>query len=399
METKLSYKDLYPQNKNGTLATSLDREHSPFKILAHSELLRKYVAGEKVAPLHIRIGLTNSCNIRCKFCNFHSENEVEFYNAFDFKDSIETDAVIEFLKEFYNQGGRAVTFCGSGECTIHPGYRQICYEAHRYGLKIGIITNGTMLGTKEIRNCIADTHTWIRIGMNAGKAETFEKITSCQKKSVFTDMFSSVKYLRTHASEPDFKAGLNYVITMDNYQEIVDATRLAKESFANYIRFEPEFYTALAHATIYPKLMEINELLMQAKCFEDETFEVSIPKLDRGPMDRTEKIEGDFKNCHYRNFVLALGADGCLYPCPQIHLNDKYCMGNVIKEGYENWINSGKKEEWFENNSDRRELCKTCFYRPQNELLECIVNGKLNLDEVLSEYEENHRDTLHADFV
>jgi radical SAM additional 4Fe4S-binding domain len=121
--------------------------------------------------------------------------------------------------------------------------------------------------------------------------------------------------------------------------------------------------------------------------------------LDRGPMDRTEKIEGDFKNCHYRNFVLALGADGCLYPCPQIHLNDKYCMGNVIKEGYENWINSGKKEEWFENNSDRRELCKTCFYRPQNELLECIVNGKLNLDEVLSEYEENHRDTLHADFV
>lgn len=284
MENKLSYNDLYPQNHNGALATKLDEQHSPFKILAHPELLKKYIKGEKVNPLHIRMGLTNACNIRCKFCNFHSENESAFYNAFDFKDSNSTQSIIRFMHEFYENGGRAVTFCGSGECTIHSGFKEICYECKKIGLQIGIITNGIMLRHDDIRECIAKTHTWVRIGMNAGSAKTYQIITGHQKTDAFDTMLDSVKYLHNNAIDEEFKIGLNFVITLDNYAEIVTATKLAKEAGADYIRFEPEFYTSLAHATIYPKLKEINNLLLEAKTYIKNDFEVSIPKLDRGPI-------------------------------------------------------------------------------------------------------------------
>ena len=399
MENKLSYNDLYPQNHNGTLETKLDEQHSPFKILAHPELLKKYINGDNVNPLHIRMGLTNACNIRCKFCNFHSENESSFYNAFDFKDSNSTKSIISFMHEFYENGGRAVTFCGSGECTIHPGFKEICYECKKIGLQIGIITNGIMLRHNDIRECIAKTHTWVRIGMNAGNAKTYQLITGHQNADAFSLMLDSVRYLHNNAIDKEFKIGLNFVITLDNYTEIVSATKLAKEAGADYIRFEPEFYTSLAHATIYPKLKEINHLLLEAETYIGNDFEVSIPKLDRGPMDNTNKIEGDFIKCHYCNFVTALGSDGFMYPCPQIHLNEKYRMGNAVKVGYSEWVKSGEKEVWMSEHLDRTQMCKTCFYRPQNELIEYLVTKKLDLEDVLKEYRENHLKTLHKNFV
>lgn len=399
MESERSYKELYPQNHNGTLATKLDEQHSPFKVLAHPELLQKYINGEKVNPLHIRMGLTNSCNIRCNFCNFHSEKESEFYNAFDYKDSNSTQTIIQFMHEFYENGGRAVTFCGSGECTIHPGFKEICYECKKIGLQIGIITNGIMLQHEDIRRCIAETHTWVRIGMNAGTADTYQKITGYRNKEAFYTMMDSVKYLHDNAIDEEFKVGLNFVITLDNYSEIVTATKLAKEAGADYIRFEPEFYTSLAHATIFSKLKEINELLIEAETYIDEHFEVSIPKLDRGPMDQTENVEGDFTKCHYCNFVTALGSDGYMYPCPQIHLNERYRMGNAVTDGYSQWVEKGEKEEWTRKHEDRRKMCKTCFYRPQNELIEYLISGKLNFESVLEEYTASHPKTLHKNFV
>lgn len=400
METvkKQSYKEVYPQNPDGTAKASLDRAHSPFKILAHPELIMKYAAGEKIHPIHIRMGITNKCNLRCNFCNFHSDNEKSFYDAFNYNDMLKTEEVKSFLKAFHENGGKAVTFCGSGECTIHPGYKEICYSAYEDGLKIGLITNGSMFGNKDMLECIAKTHTWVRIGLNAGSAKNYTRIVHF-RESAFNDIFESVKYFVENAVAKDFKIGLNFVVTLENYHEIVEAVRLAKVANAHYVRFEPEFYTALAHETIYEKIETINKLFVMAKGMEDEKFEVSIPKLNRGPMIDTDKVEGDFKKCHYSSFVTALGADGYMYPCPQIHLGMKYQMGSAIVNGYDSWLLSGQREAWEKENMDRTQYCKTCFYRPQNELLEWILDGKLNAEAVINEYNKDNEETLHKYFV
>ncbi|MCK1384089.1 radical SAM protein [Bradyrhizobium sp. 21] len=387
-----------PENPDHLPGVSLDESHSPLKVLAHSDLLRKFVEGESFNPVHMRIGITGACNMRCNFCNFHSSYETQFYDRFSYKDSIATDKAVVLMRQFALNGGRAVTFCGSGECTTHPGYVEICQQAFGKGLRLGLITNGTRLHKSDVADCIKQTHTWVRIGMNAGTPETFARITHHRPES-FGRLLGAIRDLRVNAADPEFRIGLNYVITLENYAEVTEAARLAGESGAHYVRFEPEFYSALGHETIEQRMDEIAERLRRAAEYQTTEFEVSIPKLVRGPMDQSDNVEGDFKHCHYSRFVTAVGADGHLYPCPQVHLNERYRIGDVVDLGYETVLSGGPREVWEASNPMRTDLCKTCFYRPQNELLELLKRGDIQLEEALRGYQLAVPDTLHADFV
>ncbi|MBM7168580.1 radical SAM protein [Streptomyces sp. G44] len=387
-----------PQNRAGLPLVSLDQAHSPQKVLAHGELLRRFVAGLEIKPVHMRIGIMGACNMRCDFCNFHSPNEEQFYDLFSFKDSIATDKAVTLLREFAANDGRAVTFCGSGECTIHPGYTDICRAGHAAGLRVGLITNGSRLGRPKVADCVAETHTWVRIGLNAGTEATFDDITH-DREQTFSRFVGAVGRLRESAVDPDFRIGFNYVITLRNHREIVRAAHVARESGAHYVRFEPEFYSALGHETIASVMPEIAEALTTAAALSTEAFEVSVPKLDRGPMDQVEEVEGDFEHCHYSRFVTAVGADGNLYPCPQVHLNSRYLIGNVVEQGYAEVLEGGPRAAWEASNPRRTDLCKSCFYRPQNELLELLRRGRIRLDEALDAYALEAPGTLHGDFV
>jgi radical SAM protein with 4Fe4S-binding SPASM domain len=377
---------------------SLDQAHSTEKVMAHEELLRRFVAGQDFKPIHMRIGIMGACNQRCNFCNFHSPNEEQFYDLFSFKDSIPTGKAITLLGEFAANDGRAVTFCGSGECTIHPGYAEITRSGHEAGLRIGLITNGSRLGRPAIAEAVAATHTWVRIGLNAGTEATYNAITR-DREHTFASFIGTVGKLREAAVAPDFRIGFNFVITEQNHREIRDAARIGREAGAHYVRFEPEFYTALGHETIETVMPEIADALREAKALSTDAYEVSIPKLDRGPMDQVEAVEGDFERCHYSRFVTAIGADGNLYPCPQVHLNSRYLIGNVLDQGYANVLEGGPRAEWEAANPRRTDLCKSCFYRPQNELLERLHRGQIQLDEALDAYAVEVPSTLHADFV
>ncbi len=392
------YQIAHPTNSEGLPETKLDQAHSPFKVLAHQDMVRDFTKGNHVRPIHLRIGIMGACNMRCNFCNFHSPNEENFYDLFSYKDMIPTDKAVKLMREFAATGGRAVTFCGSGECTIHPGYVEICNAAHEAGLRIGLITNGSRLGREDILECVARTHTWVRVGLNAGKEETFNAVTHDREKS-FQNFLYSVPRLRERAQDPDFRIGFNYVITMENYNEIMDAAKFGLNANAHYVRFEPEFYSALGHDTIEKVMSEVSALLTEAAALGSETYEVSVPKLDRGPMDQTESVEGDFERCHYSHFVTAIGADGHMYPCPQVHLNSRYRMGNVLEEGYEKVLEGGPRAEWEQTNPMRTDLCKSCFYRPQNELLEWMKRGHLNVENVLEKYSVEVPKSLHAEFV
>lgn len=394
----IDYRETYPKNIKVDIKTSLDEAHSPFKVLAFPEIVQKYMDGEEVRPIHIRVGITNACNIRCKFCNYHSENEKEFYDTFKYEDKIDTSNLIKFFRDFRRDGGLAVTFCGSGEPTLHEGYKEISTNLYGNGLKLGLITNGTLFNRYDLLKCVSETHTWVRIGLNAGSASTYAKITNSKEQN-FEYLLNAVQYLKKNAVEKDFKIGFNFVITLDNYKEILMAAEQAKRIGADYIRFEPEFYTELAHDSIYGKIDEIITRLEETKKLEESYFEVSIPKIDRGPMSKTDKVEGSFTVCHYSNFVTALGADGYIYPCPQIHLGEKYRMGNPILMGYEEWKKSGEQEKWRAEHPDRREFCKTCFYRPQNELLDGLKNGSIDFKKTIFEYNNEHPTVLHAKFV
>ncbi len=388
-----------PSNSGDLPTVQLDRAHSPSKALFHPDLVEKFVSGEEFNPIHLRIGITGRCNMRCTFCNFHSGNEVQFYDRFSFKDEMSTEQVKSLLQSFHETGGRAVTFCGSGESTIHSGYLEIADFAFAMGLELGLITNGARMENDEIFASIARTHKWVRIGLNSGTPEVFKIVTKLPAR-YFDEVVRHAGKLKQAAVDAEFICGYNFVITLENYQDIVAATRLAAEHGSDYIRFEPEFYSALGHDTIADRMAEICAMLEEAGEYARPDFEVSIPKLDRGPMDQTQAVEGSFDKCHYSRFVTAVGADGELYPCPQVHLNSRYRIGNVVEGGYDKVLHEGPRQEWEASNPMRTDLCKSCFYRPQNELLQSLLDGKIDVSEALDEAAHNPDIApLHRNFV
>lgn len=397
VETKIA--DFLPSNSGDLPTVQLDKAHSPSKALYHRDLIEKFVSGEEFNPIHLRIGITGRCNMRCSFCNFHSGNEEQFYDRFSFKDEMTTEQVKALLQSFSDSGGRAVTFCGSGESTIHSGYIEIAEFCAELGLEIGLITNGARLEKADVFDVIARTHKWVRIGLNSGTPEVFQTVTKLPAR-YFNEVIRHAGKLKKMAVDPEFVCGYNYVITLENYMDLTRAAQLAAMHGGDYIRFEPEFYSALGHETIHDRLDEIVVMLEEARQYARPDFEVSIPKLDRGPMDQTEEVEGSFDRCHYSRFVTAVGADGELYPCPQVHLNSRYRIGNVVEGSYESVLHEGPRQEWEASNPLRTDLCKSCFYRPQNELLQGLLDKQLDPQAALHEAETNpDLAPLHRNFV
>ena len=82
-----------------------------------------------------------------------------------------------------------------------------------------------------------------------------------------------------------------------------------------------------------------------------------------------------------------------------MHLNSRYKIGSVVDGSYAEVLEGGARAEWEASNPLRTDLCKSCFYRPQNEMLEMLRRGQLDLHSTLESYRIEVPETMHADFI
>ncbi|WP_171167109.1 SPASM domain-containing protein [Streptomyces sp. I05A-00742] len=291
------------------------------------------------------------------------------------------------MRGFAADGGRAVTFHGGRESTLHPGYPAVCDAGHEAGLRIGLVTDGSRLGRPDTAECVASTHTWVRVGLPAGTATTFRAAGRAPDRSL-TSFLDDVGRLRQSAIDPDFRIGFHYVITERNRAEILPAARAARDAGAHYIRFAPGRCGGPVPAAD----------LREAARLADDAFEVHLPRPGRAP-DGNGAGRARFGHCHYSRFTAAVGADGQLYPCPQVRPDSRYRIGDVLADGYAGVLDGSARAAWEAADPLDTALCGTCSYRPQNELLELLLSGHVGLDDALGEYAAEVPSTLHAEFL
>lgn len=120
-----------------------------------AKLLRRSVTTEdgRIYPYHVQIYPTNRCNLRCSFCSCHDRPNVALPES-------ELVAIAELLPRI---GTRSVTISGGGEPLLHPSLGMFVGLLCGAGIKVGMATNGTLLGNSETGG-----FTWVRISRGDG---------------------------------------------------------------------------------------------------------------------------------------------------------------------------------------------------------------------------------------
>ncbi|MFQ6022007.1 MAG: radical SAM protein [Acidiferrobacterales bacterium] len=351
-------------------------------------------------PLSINLDVTTACNYRCDHCvDMDILNTGIRYDHDKLKDS---------LTEMAKRGLRSVIVIGGGEPTVYPGFEDVVRHLKALGLKVGIVTNGSL--PKKIR-AIADVlepQDWVRLSLDSGSNETFYAMHKPGKKSLTLDWICEGIAAIKDELEPKFAIGFSYIIVwkdceandakiVENIDEIVMAAERAKRYKFDYISYKPFLTRAETNNAeiveitqqenrVDPIMVKIRAQVDVAKRLADQDFQViestNLRVLENGSYKNYNRQP---KNCHMQFFRQVLSPLG-LFNCPvyrhvpQAQVGEKhaYATAESLDATQRNTL---RLIETF----DASEECKhvTCLYNHANWFIEDLINNPEKLEQLV----------------
>lgn len=340
--------------------------YGPQKLIHHLPVIQK-IGRESAAPVHIHLIVSDLCNQSCAFCAYRDET-YSSNQLFGIGEGPERNnnpnrmipgpKVLEILSDAYAMGVKAIQFTGGGEPTLHPDFNSFLDYCHGR-LDIGIVSNGVRWSDETLAH--GRLAAWVRISIDAGTAETYSGIRKVSTRH-FDQACMTVQGLAGHGAV----VGVGFVVTKDNWREIVEGVRLAKNLGANNVRLsavfqsEDERYFANFH-------QEAAALCKAAKDeHEDESFTVFNNFGTR--LDDLLQKAPDYSLCGFHHLTTYIGGDQNLYRCCVTAYNELGLLCSLKDQRFRDaWFSPAVQEKL--NTFDARS-CPRCMYNEQNRYIE-----------------------------
>ncbi len=331
-----------------------------FKPAWHLDKIASLREKKDIIPTRVQLIISDLCNQNCHFCayrmsgGFSTENFPDEAGRKNPRRFMPTEKAVEILYDCAELGVKAIEFTGGGEPTVHPDHIEIINCAQKFGLQTGLVTNGVKL--KE--HTTLGRLTWLRVSLDAGCKETYEEIRQSKQ---WDKVLANIK-LATSFKHPYL--GVGFVITRENYREILVACKLVKSLGVPYIRLSAMFSHQGAgyYKGIYE---EIGRLREEAKKLEDETFKVIDFFGDR--IEDLELASPDYDFCGYQQFVLYIGGDQKVYSCCTNAYTTHGEIGDLREQSFKEWISSHHRYDF-----DARK-CHHCQFNSKNLLINYLI--------------------------
>jgi len=388
------------------------------KVLVHHKKIKEYFKTGNVDPITLEVDPSNACNHSCPFC-ISGHIHLDKFKGTDFFDRriMKKEILMSLVKDISKMDIQSLSWTGGGEPTQNPNLKEAMkYINENSKIQMGMFTNGTLLERFNLFDTIIKTLTWIRVSIDAGKAKTYNDLRVTNQKNNFEVMINNVKKLVQLKKEKKSKIfiGVGFVVTKDNYTEIVDFANLFKDIDVNYCQFKPEIIQVERNGSISKTkeqigsdfwLTKVVEELDKARVILGTKFECNSYKLE--DLIKSPKDYGrDYKECIGSQFQPCVGADGNVYVCTNHRGHKKYSYGNIENKSFKDiWsdlktrscvMNKINNEEKFKNCS---QLCKP---HESNKILWTIKNNHKNKefsDEMKHKSEQLKDKILHSNFI
>jgi wyosine [tRNA(Phe)-imidazoG37] synthetase (radical SAM superfamily) len=362
------------------------------------------LAAHDDVPVSINLDLTTACNYACDHCvDFEILNTGAKY---------EHESLMASLGQLARRGLRSVIVIGGGEPTVYPKFTEVIGRMKDLGLQLGIVTNGTGMGRiLEVADRF-DAKDWIRLSLDSGSDETFQRMHKPRKKITLDEICAGIPPVKERNPAP--RIGFSYIIVwkgceandtaiVENVHEMTMAAERARRFRFDYISFKPflvrsdennaEIVDLAQHRHRVAEVMaQIRGQLEQSRRLETERYKV---------VESTNLrvfLAGSFRDytkqptqCHMTLFRQVLSPLG-LFNCPVYRHADQARLGDKTAYADDAAVaaTQGRTADLigrFDAAHECREV--TCLYNGVNWFVEDLIRHPEKLDELLPA-EERH---------
>lgn len=354
---------------------------------------------EWLGPFSINLDITTACNYRCDHCiDFDILNSPIRYAH---------EELMSSLKNLIDKGLRSVIFIGGGEPTLYPKFREVVQFLKERNIQVAVVSNGSRNQVLLEAAPLFTRKDWVRLSLDAGTNDTFVRMHKPVKAIALEEICEWTPKIRE--ANRDLAVGFSFIIVWEsaqsthsgtthdiipNIEEIVTATRLARDHRFSYISFKP-FLTRYPDGTEvmdpsvvsdFRKTLErIREYVTEAKQYETDDFKViESTNLSALLNDSWREFTNQPKTCHMQAFHQVLSPIG-LFNCPAYRGNQKGLVNDKrAYSGQEETVNTQKTISNMLQIFDASKECAniTCLYNSANWWLEKAVRGELSPEEI-----------------
>ncbi|MDE5602731.1 MAG: radical SAM protein, partial [Helicobacter sp.] len=196
------------------------------------------------APQTIGISLTNTCNLSCIMCHYHSPIYKPTQSTDFFKNPKKLDSqVVKDAIIYASKNGCAVDFTGPGEVLLDDRIYEFIKFARDNGVaRVGFTSNATLMSEDRSKKLIDSGISFIRFSVDGANEETYKRIRGASLEKVEANIIAFINYAREVRSNVEIN--INCVL-VEGVQEEIELFMQKWEKyfpFINYINFSNEIF-------------------------------------------------------------------------------------------------------------------------------------------------------------
>ncbi len=390
----LNMSDLDKSNKKVNDKWNMDSH----KLFWHLDRVEAWQRGERVAPLHLDMGISSGCNMACTFCYGVIQNRDGFGTNSKKIFHIPTEAVKRTFKDAKEIGVKSIALIGEGENTLHPDFYEIINYGREIDLDLSLATNGIRIDHKRL-DIILDSLKWIRFNISAGTKETFQKIHRVNQMDRVLGNAKALAEMKKKLNS-NCVIGFQMVVTKENMNDIVPLSKLGRECGVDYFVVKPCSDTFDSRLNS-PKgeYIEALDIFKEAEQYSNEKYTVNVKwkKVLNGGWK-------DYGSCHGTQFILGLSGRGDVFPCGHWfqERRDEFLMGNIINKSFKEIWESDRYWEVQEKIRKEVNVNKHCESNCRQHYINRFLfhEGKTNMEKIKEDYKK-HIDNKpdHINFI
>lgn len=303
------------------------------KLIYHPEVVARWMKGENIYPIELEITLTGACNHRCIFCAYAYRK----YNS----DRLDTELLLDNLREVSSKGVRSVVYAGDGEPLLHKDAPDIINKTKEFGLDVAMSTNGVLFTPEISKECLKSL-TWMRFSTAGIKEDTYSKIhrgKSEDLQKVLFNMNAAVECKKKNQLKTTI--GVQLLLLPENKEEVVQMTKEMKRIGVDYFTIKPFSHNPQNEHLIQVDYKEMMEIEKEIKNLETEDFKIYFRAHTMKKLEQSRC----YTRCWALPFMVYIDEKGSVYPCGRISGRVEFQYGNLYERSFcEIWESEQKRE-------------------------------------------------------